>query len=305
MKKLRKEKSLLAEKLRKDTRIQATLAFSQHDLIGGEFWAEFQGHAEKCKGIVLAFSAGVPCISIPQYTALFEDGDIISFSLEELRRYNICFSSEELAKKNIYAQANKQVKKHIFDLCQVHPDMVRLNASDDYYTLMQGWDIARMIVDTERLKNTSICGYAAISTTRLLATLSPTANTTPPSTHISIQALRGLFEPFGTLLAFNQVGGAGTFTTAATCIYYDSQSCHTCVSKLNGMQIGGFTLTTKLHPVEQQGKKTKKKTKKKTSRGGKGKRYYQRKKANLLPSKIDNIFLQKKKAKGPSYASVP
>ena len=101
-----------AEKLPEDIRrFQATLAFSQHDLIGGEFWAEFQGHADKCKGIVLAFNAALPETDL-QYTALFEDGGIISYSLEELRRYNICFSSKELAKKQIYAQANEQVKKH-------------------------------------------------------------------------------------------------------------------------------------------------------------------------------------------------
>jgi hypothetical protein len=134
-------------------RIKATKKYKHHDLIGGEFWAAFQGHPSKCKGTVLAFNGELPETD-EQYTALFEDGDIVSFSLEELRQHNICFSVEELEKKQIYAQADNYIRQHIFDLCQVHPDMLRLNASVDYYcNSTQGWDLARMRVDTERLKH--------------------------------------------------------------------------------------------------------------------------------------------------------
>jgi RNA recognition motif-containing protein len=98
---------------------------------------------------------------------------------------------------------------------------------------------------------------SSISTTRLLATIEPTTNDSSLSssssktendstkqTNISMQTLRGLFEPFGTVMSF-----ACSTNEQATVVFSNSKSCHTAAAKLNGMVLGTLTLTTKLHPV--------------------------------------------------------
>ena len=84
---------------------------------------------------------------------------------------------------------------------------------------------------------------APTTTSRLHALLTSEA-TTPPTTDIDMQSLRGLFEPFGTIMSYNC-----TSNTEAFVVFDSSTSCKTAATNLNGMKLGSIQLTASPRPV--------------------------------------------------------
>ena len=68
----------------------------------------------------------------------------------------------------------------------------------------------------------------------------------PPSNQesIAVAALRGIFEPFGSVLAFDCVSPSDAFV-----VYDNSQSCQNAVNKLHGMALGQQALHTRPAPL--------------------------------------------------------